>query len=163
MNHLQLFNHIVQKRSFLCVGLDSEFEKIPSFLKKLKNPVFEFNKRIIDSTHEYAVAYKPNVAFYESLGSEGWLSLEATVKYIRKKYPDIFIIADAKRSDIGNTSKMYAKTFLENMPFDAVTVAPYMGEDSNRVLMIFNITMRMASGFSKGCLLFRRNGERSII
>ena len=130
MNHLQLFNNIVQKKSFLCVGLDSEIEKIPSFLKKLKDPVFEFNKRIIDATHEYAVAYKPNVAFYESPGAEGWLSLEATVKYIRKKYPDIFIIADAKRGDIGNTSKMYAKAFLENMPFDAVTVAPYMGEDS---------------------------------
>jgi orotidine-5'-phosphate decarboxylase len=130
MNHSQLFDNIVRKRSFLCVGLDSEIEKIPSFLKKLNDPVFEFNKRIIDATQAYAVAYKPNVAFYESLGSNGWLSLEATVKYIRKKYPEIFIIADAKRGDIGNTSKMYAKAFLENMPFDAVTVAPYMGEDS---------------------------------
>jgi orotidine-5'-phosphate decarboxylase len=130
MDHLQLFNNIIQKRSFLCVGLDSEVDKIPSFLKKLKDPVFEFNKRIIDVTQEYAVAYKPNVAFYESMGSKGWLSLEATVKYIRKKYPEIFIIADAKRGDIGNTSKMYAKAFFENMPFDAVTVAPYMGEDS---------------------------------
>ncbi|MCX6334630.1 MAG: orotidine-5'-phosphate decarboxylase [Bacteroidia bacterium] len=130
MNHLQLFNNIVGKKSFLCVGLDSEIEKIPSFLKKLKDPVFEFNKRIIDATHEYAVAYKPNVAFYESLGPEGWLSLERTVKYIKKSYPGIFVIADAKRSDIGNTSKMYARAFLENMPFDAVTVTPYMGEDS---------------------------------
>jgi orotidine-5'-phosphate decarboxylase len=130
MNHLQLFKNIVQKRSFLCVGLDSEIEKIPSFLKKLKDPVFEFNKRIIDATQKYAVAYKPNVAFYESLGSDGWLSLEKTVKHVRKMYPEIFIIADAKRGDIGNTSKMYAKAFLENMPFDAVTVAPYMGEDS---------------------------------
>jgi orotidine-5'-phosphate decarboxylase len=130
MNHLQLFNNIVQKRSFLCVGLDSEVDKIPSFLKKLKDPVFEFNKRIIDATRQYAVAYKPNVAFYESLGSKGWLSLEATVKYIRKQCKDIFIIADAKRGDIGNTSKMYAKAFLEKMPFDAITVAPYMGEDS---------------------------------
>ena len=130
MNHLQLFNNIVQKKSFLCVGLDSEIEKIPSFLKKLKDPLFEFNKRIIDATHEYTVAYKPNVAFYESLGAEGWHSLEATVKYIRKKYPEMFIIADAKRGDIGNTSRLYAKGFLENMQFDAVTVAPYMGEDS---------------------------------
>ena len=130
MNHLQLFSNIVQKRSFLCVGLDSEMDKIPSFLKKFKDPVLEFNKRIIDATHNFAVAYKPNVAFYESSGSEGWLTLEATVKYIKKKYPDIFVIADAKRGDIGNTSKMYAKAFLENMPFDAVTVAPYMGEDS---------------------------------
>lgn len=130
MNHLQLFDNIVRKKSFLCVGLDSEIDKIPPFLKKLKDPVLEFNKRIIDATHEFTVAYKPNVAFYESLGAEGWLTLEATAKYIRKKYPDIFIIADAKRGDIGNTSKMYAKAFLENMPFDAVTVAPYMGEDS---------------------------------
>jgi orotidine-5'-phosphate decarboxylase len=130
MNYLQLFSNIVQKRSFLCIGLDTEFEKIPSFLKKEKAPIFEFNKRIIDATHEYAVAYKPNIAFYESAGSAGWVSLESTVKYIKKKYPGIFIIADAKRGDIGNTSKMYAKAFLENLPFDAITVAPYMGEDS---------------------------------
>jgi len=130
MNSSQLFNNIVKKKSFLCVGLDPEIEKIPSFLQKRENPIFEFNKRIIDATHEYAVAYKPNVAFYESSGSSGWLSLESTVKYIKKKYPDLFVIADAKRGDIGNTSKMYAKTFLETMPFDAVTVAPYMGEDS---------------------------------
>ena len=130
MNHLQLFDNIVRKRSFLCIGLDSEIGKIPESLKKMKDPVLEFNKKIIDATHEYAVAYKPNVAFYESSGAEGWLTLEATVKYIRKKHPDIFVIADAKRGDIGNTSKMYAKALLENMPFDAVTVAPYMGEDS---------------------------------
>jgi len=138
MNHLQLFNNIVRKKSFLCVGLDSEIEKIPAFLRKLKDPVFEFNKRIIDATQEYTVAYKPNVAFYESLGAEGWLSLAATVKYIRKKYPEIFIIADAKRGDIGNTSRMYAKSFLENMPFDAVTVAPYMGEDSITPFLSYN-------------------------
>jgi len=130
MNHLQLFEEIVKKSSFLCVGLDSETDKIPEFLKNNDDPVFEFNRRIIDATAQYAVAYKPNVAFYESEGSKGWISLEATVKYIKEKYPDIFIIADAKRGDIGNTSKMYAKAFLENMPFDAVTVAPYMGEDS---------------------------------
>ncbi|MBK7627104.1 MAG: orotidine-5'-phosphate decarboxylase [Bacteroidales bacterium] len=130
MNHDSLFEQIVRKHSFLCVGLDSEIEKIPSFLHKEKDPVFEFNKRIIDSTHKYTVAYKPNVAFYECYGAKGWITLEATVRYIRDNYPEIFIIADAKRGDIGNTSKMYAKAFLENMPFDAITVAPYMGEDS---------------------------------
>lgn len=130
MNHTELFEKIVEKRSFLCVGLDSEIDKIPSFLLKEKDPVFEFNKRIIDATHEFAVAYKPNSAFYECNGASGWKSLEATVRYIKENYPDIFVIADAKRGDIGNTSRMYAKTFLENMPFDAVTVAPYMGEDS---------------------------------
>ncbi len=130
MNSSALFENIVKKRSFLCVGLDSEVEKIPSFLLREKDPVFEFNKRIVDATHTYAVAYKPNVAFYECYGSEGWASLEATVRYIKDNYPEIFVIADAKRGDIGNTSKMYAKAFLENMPFDAITVVPYMGEDS---------------------------------
>lgn len=130
MDHATLFDNIVKKRSFLCVGLDSEIEKIPSFLLKTKDPVFEFNKRIIDATHEYAVAYKPNVAFYECNGAKGWMSLDSTVRYIKQYHPDIFVIADAKRGDIGNTSKMYAKAFLENIPFDAVTVAPYMGEDS---------------------------------
>jgi len=130
MNHLQLFERIVKKRSFLCIGLDSEFKKIPAILKNAVDPVLEFNKRIVDATNQYAVAYKPNLAFYESEGSKGLITLESTVKYIRENYPDIFIIADAKRGDIGNTSKMYAKAFLEKMPFDAVTVAPYMGEDS---------------------------------
>jgi orotidine 5''-phosphate decarboxylase, subfamily 2 len=128
MDHKRLFENIVKKRSFLCVGLDSEIEKIPSFL--MKGPIFEFNKRIIDATQEFAIAYKPNVAFYECYGVKGWTSLELTVRYIKENYPDIFLIADAKRGDIGNTSKMYAKAFLENMPFDAITVAPYMGEDS---------------------------------
>lgn len=130
MTYSQLFENIVRKRSFLCIGLDSEIEKIPAFLLKEKDPVFEFNKRIIKATQEYCVAYKLNVAFYECSGSKGWLSLEETVRHIKKNYPDIFVIADAKRGDIGNTSKMYAKAFLENMPFDAITVAPYMGEDS---------------------------------
>jgi orotidine-5'-phosphate decarboxylase len=130
MNQSALFGNIVRKRSFLCVGLDSDLEKIPSFLLDKKDPVFEFNKRIIDATHKYTVAYKPNVAFYECHGSKGWNTLDATVRYIKGNYPDLFVIADAKRGDIGNTSKMYAKTFLEKMPFDAVTVAPYMGEDS---------------------------------
>lgn len=130
MNHNQLFENIVRKRSFLCIGLDSELEKLPSFLLKEKDPVYEFNKRIIDATCRMSVAYKLNVAFYECNGIKGWTSLQETVEYIKKNYPDIFVIADAKRGDIGNTSRMYAKTFLENMPFDAVTVAPYMGEDS---------------------------------
>jgi len=130
MDHLQLFRNIVAKRSFLCVGLDTEVDKIPRHLLKYKDPVLEFNKRIIDATQQYAVAYKPNLAFYESNGPAGWITLDATLKYIRKNYPGIFVIADAKRGDIGNTSRMYARAFLENMDFDAVTVAPYMGEDS---------------------------------
>lgn len=125
-----LIRNIIAKRSFLCVGLDSEIDKLPAFLLKKKDPVFEFNKQIIDSTHKYAVAYKPNLAFYECNGIEGWKSLERTLEYIKSTYPDLFVIADAKRGDIGNTSKMYAKAFFEKMNFDAVTVAPYMGEDS---------------------------------
>lgn len=130
MDHSELFKNIVRKQSFLCVGLDSDIDKIPAFLREATDPVFEFNKRIVDATCKYTVAYKPNIAFYESNGTSGWNSLEATVNYISTNYPDIFIIADAKRGDIGNTSKMYAKAFLENMPFDAITVAPYMGADS---------------------------------
>jgi orotidine-5'-phosphate decarboxylase len=138
MNHNDLFENIRKKKSFLCVGLDSEIEKIPLTLRKEKDPVFEFNRRIIDATNQYSVAYKPNVAFYECYGAEGWKSLEKTVNYIRENYPDIFVIADAKRGDIGNTSKMYAKAFLENMPFDAITVAPYMGEDSVTPFLSYN-------------------------
>jgi orotidine-5'-phosphate decarboxylase len=164
MNHLQLFENIKQKKSFLCVGLDSEKEKIPSFLLKEKDPVFEFNKRIIDTTHEYAIAYKPNVAFYESSGSAGWTTLETTVKYIKKKYPDIFVIADAKRGDIGNTSKMYAKAFLENMPFDAVTVAPYMGEDSVTPFLSYNEkwVVLLALTSNKGADDFQYHNEDGI-
>ena len=125
-----LFNNIKKKKSFLCIGLDSDIEKIPAVLHREKDPVFRFNKEIIDATHEYAVAYKPNIAFYESRGADGWISLENTVDYIKSQYPDIFLIADAKRGDIGNTSRMYAKTFFERLDFDAITVAPYMGEDS---------------------------------
>ncbi len=130
MTHLQLFEKIREKRSFLCVGLDSEADKLPAQVLFSDDPVFEFNRRIIDATHRYAVAYKPNVAFYECNGAKGWETLDKTVRYIKENYPDIFVIADAKRGDIGNTSRMYAKAFLENMPFDAVTVVPYMGEDS---------------------------------
>lgn len=130
MNYTQLFEQIKKKKSFLCVGLDSDIAKIPEHLLNAEDPVFEFNKAIIDATAEFAVAYKPNIAFYESRGVEGWLSLEKTVKYIRSEYPEVFIIADAKRGDIGNTSQMYAKAFLQTLDFDAITVAPYMGEDS---------------------------------
>jgi orotidine-5'-phosphate decarboxylase len=130
MNHSELFKNIIRKRSFLCVGLDSEIDKIPSHLLKYDDPVFEFNKRIIDATHGLAIAYKPNVAFYEANGIRGWIALDSTLKYIKNNYPEIFVIADAKRGDIGNTSRMYARAFFENMNFDGITVAPYMGEDS---------------------------------
>lgn len=130
MDSNALFNKIKKKKSFLCVGLDSDIEKIPDLLRREKDPVFRFNKEIVDATNEYVIAYKPNIAFYESRGAEGWRSLENTVDYIRSQYPEIFLIADAKRGDIGNTSKMYAKTFFEHLDFDAITVTPYMGEDS---------------------------------
>ncbi len=128
MTRQQLFQLIQKKKSFLCVGLDSDYSKIPDFLKELDDPVFEFNKQIIQQTHEFTIAYKPNLAFYESLGTKGWQSLEKTIEFL-KKY-NVLTIADAKRGDIGNTSKMYAKAFFENLDFDAVTVAPYMGVDS---------------------------------
>jgi orotidine-5'-phosphate decarboxylase len=130
MNSVELFENIRKKKSFLCIGLDSDIMKIPEFLLDEDDPVFEFNKRIIDATGEFAVAYKPNIAFYESRGAEGWKTLERTAEYIANRCPDIFLIADAKRGDIGNTSKMYARAFFEKHSFDAITVAPYMGEDS---------------------------------
>lgn len=130
MNKSELFEQIRLKQSFLCIGLDADILKIPSFLKETSDPVFAFNKEIVDATHDLCVAYKPNLAFYESMGVAGWVSLEKTVLYIREKYPDLFLIADAKRGDIGNTSSMYARAFFDHMDFDAVTVAPYMGEDS---------------------------------
>ena len=130
MDYTQLFEQIKRKKSFLCVGLDSDMAKIPAHLLNTEDPVFEFNKAIIEATAEVAVAYKPNIAFYESRGVEGWMSLEKTIRYIKKNYPEIFTIADAKRGDIGNTSQMYAKAFLQTLDFDSITVAPYMGEDS---------------------------------
>ena len=130
MDYNKLFEQIKKKKSFLCVGLDSDIAKIPEHLLKEEDPVYEFNKAIIDATADVAIAYKPNIAFYESRGLAGWQSLEKTVKYIKTNYPDIFTIADAKRGDIGNTSQMYAKAFLETLDFDSITVAPYMGEDS---------------------------------
>ncbi len=130
MNYQQLTETIRRKKSFLCIGLDSDIDKLPAHLKNVSDPVFEFNKAIIDATAEFAVAYKPNTAFYEKSGVAGWIALEKTIAYIKKLHPDIFIIADAKRGDIGNTSKMYADAFFKSMNADAVTVAPYMGEDS---------------------------------
>ena len=137
MNHQQLFEQIQKKRSFLCVGLDTDILLIPEYLIHTTDPVFSFNKEIIDATAKYTVAYKPNLAFYESLGSEGWESLEKTVNYVRSNYPEIFLIADAKRGDIGNTSNLYARAFFEKLNFDAVTVAPYMGEDSVKPFMTY--------------------------
>lgn len=137
MNRDQLFERIKKKRSFLCVGLDSDILKIPAHLRETSDPIFAFNKEIIDATQDLCVAYKPNLAFYESLGVTGWESLEKTVHYIREKYPEQFIIADAKRGDIGNTSNLYARAFFDRMDFDAVTVAPYMGEDSVKPFMTY--------------------------
>lgn len=130
MNYTALFEQIKKKKSFLCVGLDSDIAKIPQHLLNTGDPVYAFNKAIIDATAAYTIAYKPNIAFYESRGVEGWQSLEKTVNYIRTNYPEVFTIADAKRGDIGNTSQMYAKAFLDTLNFDSITVAPYMGEDS---------------------------------
>lgn len=137
MNSAELFDQIKAKKSFLCIGLDSDIQKIPRFLMDTSDPIFAFNKEIIDATYEYAVAYKPNLAFYESMGVTGWNSLEKTVNYLRYKHPDIFIIADAKRGDIGNTSSLYARAFFDAMEFDAVTVAPYMGEDSVKPFLTY--------------------------
>lgn len=130
MNYNQLFDNILKKRSFLCVGLDPVLEKMPESCRTQEHPLFHFNKAIIDATAPYAVAYKPNCAFYEAYGVHGWQQFEQTVRYIKENYPDILVIADAKRGDIGNTAKMYAKAFYENLPCDAVTLAPYMGSDS---------------------------------
>ena len=130
MNRQELIQQIKEKKSLLCVGLDSDPRKLPECLKNSDDPVFEFNKAIIDATAEYAVAYKPNLAFYEAQGLKGWISFEKTVEYLRANYPEQFIIADAKRGDIGNTSSLYARSFFEELKVDALTVAPYMGKDS---------------------------------
>lgn len=132
MTRQQLLEQIQKKRSFLCVGLDTDMKKIPAHLQKLpvQEAIFTFNKEIIDATAPYCIAYKPNLAFYECFGVEGWIAFEKTVAYIREHYPEQFIIADAKRGDIGNTSQLYARSFFEHLDIDAVTVAPYMGEDS---------------------------------
>ncbi len=138
MNARQLHNQIKEKGSYLCIGLDSEYNRIPKFLLDAEYPLFEFNKLIIKATADLAVAYKPNLAFYESLGTAGWMSLELTVSFIRSNYPELFLIADAKRGDIGNTSRLYASAFFNHMDFDAVTVAPYMGRDSVLPFLQYN-------------------------
>lgn len=137
MTTQQLHEQILQKKSFLCVGLDPDLSKIPPHLLETEDPIFEFNKAIIDATHDLTVGYKPNTAFFEAYGIKGWLSLQKTINYINDNYPDIFTIADAKRGDIGNTSSMYAKAFFEDLNFDSVTVAPYMGKDSVEPFLAF--------------------------
>lgn len=137
MTTQQLIEQIRLKKSFLCIGLDVDLTKIPQHLLETEDPIFEFNKAIIDATHDLCVSYKPNTAFYEAYGIKGWQSLQKTINYINEKYPEIFTIADAKRGDIGNTSTMYAKAFLDDLNFDSVTVAPYMGKDSVEPFLAF--------------------------
>ena len=137
MTSQQLTQEIKNKNSFLCIGLDVDLNKIPPHLLATEDPIFEFNKAIIDATHDLCVSYKPNTAFYEAYGIKGWKSLEKTINYINEKHPEVFTIADAKRGDIGNTSTMYAKAFLEDLNFDSVTVAPYMGKDSVEPFLAF--------------------------
>ena len=137
MTTQQLFEQIQKKKSFLCIGLDVDLNKIPKHLLAAEDPIFEFNKAIIDETHDLCVSYKPNTAFYEAYGIKGWQSLQKTINYINENYPEIFTIADAKRGDIGNTSTMYAKAFFEDLEFDSVTVAPYMGKDSVEPFLAF--------------------------
>lgn len=153
----ELISEIRKKESFLCVGLDVDLKKIPDFILKEDDPIFEFNKAIIDATHSYTVAYKPNLAFYEANGIEGWKSLEKTINYLNTNYPNIFTIADAKRGDIGNTSAMYAKTFFEVLNFDSVTVAPYMGKDSIEPFLEFENkhTILLALTSNKGAFDFQ--------
>ncbi|WP_299524364.1 orotidine-5'-phosphate decarboxylase [uncultured Lutibacter sp.] len=157
MNRQELITQIQLKKSFLCIGLDVDLTKIPSHLLTEKDPIFEFNKQIIDATHHLAVAYKPNTAFYEAYGIKGWKSLEKTINYINANYPEIFTIADAKRGDIGNTSTMYAKAFFEDLNFDSVTVAPYMGSDSVEPFLAFKnkTTILLALTSNKGGLDFQ--------
>tara|TARA_B110000003_G_scaffold18188_1_gene17762 strand:- start:656 stop:1489 length:834 start_codon:yes stop_codon:yes gene_type:complete len=130
MKKEDLISQIKRKKSFLCIGLDTDINKIPKFLLDSDDPIFEFNKRIIDATNSYCIAYKPNIAFYESFGLNGWTALEKTIKYLNANFPEIFTIADAKRGDIGNTSSMYAKAYFDNLNFDSITINPYMGKDS---------------------------------
>ncbi len=162
MTSSDIFDQIVEKESFLCVGLDSDIQKLPKHLLRTDDPIFNFNKEIIDATHDIAVAYKPNLAFYESQGVEGWKSLQKTVDYLRQKYPEQYIIADAKRGDIGNTSALYARAFFENMDFDAVTVAPYMGEDSVKPFMNYEgkWVILLALTSNKGAFDFQFNENK---
>jgi len=160
----KLVEQIQLKKSYLCIGLDADLSKIPPHLLSLEDPIFEFNKAIIDATHDLCVSYKPNTAFYEAYGLKGWASLEKTINYINTNYPEIFTIADAKRGDIGNTSTMYAKAFLEDLDFDSVTVAPYMGKDSVEPFLAFENkhTILLALTSNEGAFDFQTknvNGE----
>lgn len=166
MTKQELFENIKRKKSFLCVGLDTDIKKIPKHLLKEEDPIFTFNKAIIDATADLCIAYKPNLAFYESMGVKGWIAFEKTVNYIKQNYPDQFIIADAKRGDIGNTSTMYAQTFFGDLNIDSVTVAPYMGEDSVTPFLAYKSkwVILLALTSNKGSQDFQltedRNGER---
>ncbi|MDO6736250.1 orotidine-5'-phosphate decarboxylase [Wenyingzhuangia sp. 2_MG-2023] len=153
----KLVSEIKKKKSFLCIGLDVDLNKIPPHLLETEDPIFEFNKQIIDATHHLAVAYKPNTAFFEAYGIKGWQSLDKTIAYINEKHPEIFTIADAKRGDIGNTSTMYAKAFFEDLNFDSVTVAPYMGSDSVEPFLAFEnkFTIMLALTSNSGGLDFQ--------
>ncbi|PJJ08987.1 orotidine-5'-phosphate decarboxylase [Flavobacterium sp. 1] len=165
MTTQQLCEQIKIKKSFLCVGLDVDLNKIPQHLLESEDPIFEFNKAIIDATHDLAIAYKPNIAFFEAYGIKGWISLQKTINYINEKHPEIFTIADAKRGDIGNTSSMYAKAFFEDLNFDSVTVAPYMGKDSVEPFLAFENkhTIMLALTSNEGAFDFQTlqvNGTR---
>ncbi len=166
MNKQQLIEQIQKKKSFLCVGLDTDINKIPQDLLALEDPVFEFNKQIITKTAEFAVAYKPNTAFYEVYGAKGWQSLERTIQYIKINYPGIFIIADAKRGDIGNTSANYAKAFFNTLKADALTVAPYMGKDSVEPFLGFEdkwvILLALTSNAGSKDFQYLNTGERLL-
>ncbi len=157
MTKEQLISQIKAKKSFLCVGLDVDLDKMPSHILDTEDPIFEFNKAIIDATHDVTVAYKPNTAFYEAYGLKGWKSLEKTINYLNKNYPEVFSIADAKRGDIGNTSTRYAQAFFQDMKFDSVTVAPYMGSDSVEPFLEFEdkFTIMLALTSNKGGLDFQ--------
>ncbi|HEX8575171.1 MAG TPA: orotidine-5'-phosphate decarboxylase [Flavobacterium sp.] len=157
MTTQQLINQIRTKKSFLCIGLDVDLSKIPPHLLQLEDPIFEFNKAIINATHDLCVSYKPNMAFYEAYGLQGWRSLQKTIDYLNEKYPEIFTIADAKRGDIGNTSSMYAKAFFEDLQFDSITVAPYMGKDSVEPFLAFENkhTIMLALTSNEGALDFQ--------
>ena len=157
MNTDQLVAQIKKKQSVLCVGLDTDLDKIPKHLLQKEDPIFEFNKAIIDATHQYAVAYKPNTAFYEAYGIKGWEALEKTIGYLNDKYPELFTIADAKRGDIGNTSSRYAKAFFEDLGFDSVTAAPYMGKDSIEPFLAFEgkFTIMLALTSNPGAFDFQ--------
>lgn len=163
----KLISEIKRKKSFLCIGLDVDLDKIPKYLLEEEDPIFSFNKAIIDATHHLAVAYKPNTAFYEAYGIKGWKSLQKTITYLNNNYPEIFTIADAKRGDIGNTSSMYAMAFFNDLGFDSVTVAPYMGKDSVEPFLAFEDkhTILLALTSNEGAFDFQTqkiNSEKEV-